>query len=863
MAEMLNKIKSHLGVKFFFLLASVIVLSVVPLTYLSMKAVQRYGEEVTVLNEQRIRSQAFSYLTQITHERAGRYLAIFDRIAVAAGLLGSQASAIYSDIGYYASKPLEEYTFRLHDRNGFWVNSITDPVLSGYWGGAELSMNIKRELLALTHMTPLFTQVLADNPEILADHVMSVDGIGQYMSHNQKSKENAFNLPPASEFDLRDGEPMTIFTESRDVSRDVRWTNIYKDSITDGLMLTASAPIYDKNDVFRGVAGIDVPLDNVIGDILYLGRSRWSDDIVLFSFLLDRNGKLIAFPEAYFTLFGISEDKTQLVNFRNKFEFSLMDSTVSSVRKMAHDCIGKVNYSSNLSLADGSFLVVTHRMAKLDWLLGVVVRENDMLSSIQESRIVMKSTIKTIQFKSVILALLVMCIALAIVFVAVRFLVHPLRTLAKATERVAGDNLTVSCPVTTTDEIGMLANSFNSMVGRLQVAQEHQKRYAESLKFEVEQRNIELGDKKSELEKIIKLLNKEVERRQIISEALRNSQQQYFDTLEASMAGIYIIEKGVFTYVNSSFSDMIMLTPDELIGLSPLDIICEEDHALVRKNTQRRLQGENVPPYTIKWIRKDGSTFHGEVWGRVSSWQNKPVMVGTITDVSHIKHNEKRLEFQDKQLQKSLDEKEVLLKEIYHRTKNNMLVIISLLDLQLQDIEDEKVKAVFIETESRIRAMALVHEKLYQSQNLSEIDLGDYLNDIAESLLANMVVDGRVKLVSTIESIAINIDFAIPLGLVVNEIVTNSVKHAFPGNRFGTVYLNIEKDQEGRILLTVGDNGIGLPENIDVYNSGSFGMQIIITNLVKMQLRGTLTVNRENGTSYLLSFPELKTTKRI
>ena len=116
---------------------------------------------------------------------------------------------------------------------------------------------------------------------------------------------------------------------------------------------------------------------------------------------------------------------------------------------------------------------------------------------------------------------------------------------------------------------------------------------------------------------------------------------------------------------------------------------------------------------------------------------------------------------------------------------------------------------------------------------------------------------------SNFESVPINIDYAVPLGLVINEIVTNAVKHAFPGKRSGSICLSIKKKQDDEIVLVVGDDGVGLPEDIDVQNSTSFGMRIIITSLVKMQLKGTLTVNREYGTRYLIRFPEPKTTKRI
>jgi HAMP domain-containing protein len=557
---MINKIKSHLGAKLFMLLVIVIVLSVVPLTYVTLREINDYGQKIAELNEVQIRSQAFSYLREIARERADRYQAVFDRIAASAGILGSQASAIYSDLSNHSSWSFDSSLFHILPQNSIWADSIDDQVVTLYWGSAELGSDIKNEISALSHLTPLFTGVLAENPEALASHSISVTGIGQYCTDDLKSKAAVYNLPPVVEFDLRDGEPMTIFTNSEDVSPEVRWTNIYKDDVIDGLMLTASAPVYDTKGVFRGITGIDVPLDNVIGDILYPGKSRWSEEVVLFSFLLDRNGKIIAIPQSYYPFFGISADRSGLINSGDRLDAALADSEKIDVRELARNLKGQEDNMSKISHENEAYFVVTHRMAKSGWILGVVVRENDMLSSVRESEVALKNTTRDIQVRSVILSLLTACIAIAIVFVRVRYLVLPLRTLAGATERVAGGDLTVRCPVTTSDEVGLLADSFNTMVGRLYSAQDQQKRYAEVLEVEVERRNIELINKKSELEETVEQLNNEIERRQIIGEALKNSQQQYYETLDASMAGVYIIENGLFAYVNSSMADMFGFT---------------------------------------------------------------------------------------------------------------------------------------------------------------------------------------------------------------------------------------------------------------------------------------------------------------
>jgi len=858
---MIDKLASRLGIKLFVLLTAVITLSIAPLAYTSLKAINRYGDEVSVFHEHQIRWQAFSYLKQITRERANRYQAFFDRIGASAGMLGSHASTIYSNINFFSNNPFYQNHYNRLLQNGFWANSISDPVISVYWGAPELGVDARAELDALTHMMPLFTRVLDENPEVLASHVITMSGIGQYCTYSERNKEMVLNLPPLSVFDLRDGEPVTIFTQSTDVSGGVRWTDVYKDDASEGLALTAAAPIYDSSGLFRGITGIDVPLSTVVKDILDIDVLD-PENTILFAFLTDNDGRLIAFPENHYKRFGMTFDPDQFTDSSDSLKLNLKDSTKSEVRELAAMIASGQETFSQLDTEDDSLFVAASRLPNLDWVFGLVVRQSDMFASVEKGRTTLNKTIRTMEVNGLLLSVLTILVALAIVFLSVKYLIMPLRALAVATEKVAGGDLSVRCPVTTTDETGVLASSFNTMVERLKKAQERQQQYADSLEVEVEQRNRELVEKKDELEVTIDLLKKEVERRQIISEALRNSQQQYYETLEANKAGIYIIRDGVFVYVNQSMTDLFRTSPHEIIGKSPLDFVSEEARDQVAENIKNRFQGAEIAPYRIKCLAADGSAFLGEVWSKVTTWDTHKALVGTVTDVSNIQLNEEKLLAQDIQLRKSLEEKEILLKEIYHRTKNNMLVIISMLELQVQDIDDERIVSIFRDTEYRIRAMALVHEKLYQSKDLSEIDLGSYLEEVVHSLVGNMVLAGKIQLNIDVEPTPINIDYAIPLGLVINEIVTNSVKHAFPGTRTGTLSLRLSRGQGTKIRLEIGDDGVGLPESVTIHKSGSFGMQLV-SSLVKVQLRGEISVERRGGTLFLIVIDEPLNTTRV
>jgi len=206
-------------------------------------------------------------------------------------------------------------------------------------------------------------------------------------------------------------------------------------------------------------------------------------------------------------------------------------------------------------------------------------------------------------------------------------------------------------------------------------------------------------------------------------------------------------------------------------------------------------------------------------------------------------------------LKNSLKEKEILLKEIHHRVKNNLQVISGLLDLQAQHIRDPSGRLKYKESQNRIITMALIHEKLYHSENLTQVDLADYIHNLCENLIISYGADrDRIRLDIKSKKIEIAVDTAIPCGLIINELITNALKHAFPGDRAGTISLSFKQLRNGHFLLTVADDGVGIPEDVDIYRTSTVGMQLV-TVMIK-QLGGTIKLKRKGGTSFKIRFWE-------
>ncbi len=240
----------------------------------------------------------------------------------------------------------------------------------------------------------------------------------------------------------------------------------------------------------------------------------------------------------------------------------------------------------------------------------------------------------------------------------------------------------------------------------------------------------------------------------------------------------------------------------------------------------------------------------------------------TLTPVFDEKNNLKELVFVDtnitaskmleKQIKSSLHEKDVLLKEIHHRVKNNLQIIISLLNLQSGYIKDEQTLKAVKDGQNRVRSMALVHEKFYQSDELTEINFAEYVEKLCQFLFQSYGDNtDRIKLIVKADDVALDMDTAMPCGLLINEIVSNSLKYAFPNDHEGEIKIEVKKLPDNYIVMSISDNGIGISQEIDFEKAESLGLQLITA--LASQLDGELKISRDTGTEILVSFRYPKT----
>jgi PAS domain S-box-containing protein len=334
-----------------------------------------------------------------------------------------------------------------------------------------------------------------------------------------------------------------------------------------------------------------------------------------------------------------------------------------------------------------------------------------------------------------------------------------------------------------------------------------------------------------------------------IEGALRESEEKYRTLVETSKDSIVIIDlKGNVQFANRATEELTGYTRKEGLHMNVRQITPLRYWPKSILMLRKAMTGEPVPYFESFIKRKEGELVPVESGGQAIFKDGKVVGIQVITrDITQRKQAEE-------QIKASLREKEVLLQEIHHRVKNNMQIISSLLKLQENYIEDDHLLEVFRDSQNRIQSMALVHEKLYQSKDLASINFSEYIKSLAYSLFRSSRTDvGRVTLKIEVEDVSLGSNHAIPCGLIINELVSNCLKHAFPGNKKGGITINVCSRGRNEIELTVADDGVGIPEDIDFQNAESLGLRLV-TILAENQLNGRITLDRTGGTTICITF---------
>lgn len=332
----------------------------------------------------------------------------------------------------------------------------------------------------------------------------------------------------------------------------------------------------------------------------------------------------------------------------------------------------------------------------------------------------------------------------------------------------------------------------------------------------------------------------------------KQAELEYKTLLKTALDGFYVVDtRGCILDVNDSYCHMIGYSRDELLNMNIKDVDAIDTEEVIGERVSRIME--------IGWDRFE--TRHRRKDGRIIEIEASVnyINVGIGKLFVFMRDITERKEAGEK-IEESLKEKEILLREIHHRVKNNMQIISSLLKLQAGTIKDEKYLDIFKESQNRILAMSLVHETLYRSEGFSRINARDYITSISNGIVQSYRDRGNnISMNLNIEDIALGIDSSIPCGLIINELITNSLKHAFPDRRNGEIKIVLTniKGHEYEYELIVSDNGIGLPEDIDFRKTETLGLHLV-SMLAEDQLSGTIDLYQNNGTEFKIRFKDGK-----
>jgi len=363
--------------------------------------------------------------------------------------------------------------------------------------------------------------------------------------------------------------------------------------------------------------------------------------------------------------------------------------------------------------------------------------------------------------------------------------------------------------------------------------------------------NLEIMEKAASLEK-------EIAERMRAEDALRESEQKYRALVETTGTGYVILDMNGRVidanpeYVRLSGHERL----DDILGRPVVEWTAQYDIARNAEEVKKCVSQGNVRHLEVDYVDKKGVAVPIEINATLTPVSDEFQIVTLCRDITSRKNIEKRLKI-------SLCEKDTLLSELYHRTKNNMQVICSMLALRSLNAKDENLKISFKEMETRIHAMALVHQKLYTLQNLSSINLKDYAFELSDLLMKSYTAAaGRVSIVCAVENISVLIDIAIPCGLILNELISNSLKYAFPGDGRGEIIIRIFKADNETLQLGVSDNGVGVRQDFDFRKDAGVGIKTVFA-IGETQLLGKVKFESVKGLSCVVTINDTLYRARI
>ncbi|KWT86736.1 sensor histidine kinase [Candidatus Magnetominusculus xianensis] len=359
-----------------------------------------------------------------------------------------------------------------------------------------------------------------------------------------------------------------------------------------------------------------------------------------------------------------------------------------------------------------------------------------------------------------------------------------------------------------------------------------------------------------EVKKRTQELQTTVDKLVLADKSLHESETKYRQLVELSQEGIWVVNKvGVTTYVNHAVADMLGFTVGEMTGVRFAAFMADDAKERAANVVNYEQGAGKADRLETTLLHKDGSSVYVSI-STVALTDEQGNYTGSFAVISDIT---KRKQTEEK-LMEAISEQELLLRELHHRVKNNLQIIAGLVGLQISHVSDEGYKNILKDTQSRIQSISLVHEKLYNTEKLSQVNIKEYIYSLVKDLFIFFTVDrDKINVNFEVPDIHVGIDTAIPCGLIINELFTNIIKYAFKGRDRGEISIRLSETGLDMLELIIGDNGVGMPEGIDIGKTKSLGLKVV--TILSKQLRGTVEIDRGGGTRFILRFKRSEVTE--
>ncbi len=583
------------------------------------------------------------------------------------------------------------------------------------------------------------------------------------------------------------------------------WSPIYILSTGQDMAIAASRPVYAPDRTLLGVVSVDIFLSH-IGEFLRGLKVGQNGQC----FIMERSGLLIAssIDGKPFTDDAGSAPRRRLQASESQAPVIRLAAAALIERFPDYHRIATVQQAEFESDGIRYFLEVSpvQDARGLDWLACVVICEADFMSRIEAGN---RQTLLLIAGA----LLLTLIIGLA----GAKRITRPISGLHSAAQGLAKGQWPE-------------ATGFDSSIR------------------EVTGLNLSFEEMALQLRNTIESLEREVEVSTKAQAALRGSEEKYRTLFENAPIGIAVVDReGNLLDANDAMFRLHGLRREgRMVSITTCDYY---QNAGDREKTRARLARDGfLKEWEVRFKKVDGTPYDALLTMRPVEIGGNSVWLALIQDITEKRRHEQELEA-------SVREKDLLLREVHHRVKNNMQIIASLLRLQTLKAATPEVVEFMEDCQSRIRAMALVHETLYHSEGLSHIRLLEYLRSLTGTVVQTYLHSSQIAVrVSVIPpDMILQPDKAIPFGLVVSELLTNALKYAFPQGRSGTVWINALQIDDRQLEVTVSDDGVGLPEDLDVHKTDTLGLELVM-GLVEKQLEGAIEWRIENGTTFTIRF---------